>query len=266
MAETPKTVEDLVRLCKSRKDRLTSIKKKDIEDIMLALPDDTTGGASTHDLKDWMSKILQEMQELRQENKMLLSALDRLGAVEKEMTELKVKNSDLQGQVSKMCEVVAKQQSELEMMESKARGKNLLMFGVPEGRFLDTNIEKEKAVKILQIVDRTEEGNYITSMKRLGETTAGKIRPLLITVHSQEKRDHLVKAARDTEAGLLQGTKLKKDTPPSIRAEWTRLFDVKKQEEEKPENAGKVFTMDMRKRQVLCEGQVIDSWRSQNFF
>lgn len=47
---------------------------------------------------------------------------------------------------------------------------------------------------------------------------------------------------------------------PSVHAERKTLFESKKAEEEKPEHAGRRIALAIKKRQVTCDGQVIDSW------
>jgi hypothetical protein len=82
---------------------------------------------------------------------------------------------------------------------------------------------------------------------------------------TKEERNKSVEAARNSRHDAMRGICIKKDTHPAIRAEWTRLFKVKEEEEKKPGNAGYRITIDMRKRQVLRDDLVIDSWCQQLF-
>ena len=96
--------------------------------------------------------------------------------------------------------------------------------------------------------------------KRIGVKVEGKVRALLVTVLLEEKRNDFVQKARNNN-DLGTGIRVKKDSHPAVRAEWTRLFNLKATEEAKAENAGKVVAIDMKKRHVTIDGQIIDSWK-----
>ena len=53
---------------------------------------------------------------------------------------------------------------------------------------------------------------------------------------------------------------IKKDTHPSIRAEWKRFRDAEKTEKERPENVGCNIYLNTRERQLYKDGKVIDRW------
>ena len=265
MAAPPSSIEDLVNMCKTKKDRLKSVSKSTIEEILEK--DDTRTTTSEANLREMMGKILEEMGEIRKTNERMLNVLGRIETMEEEMKVLKKENSALKEQLTKHFEVVEKQQSFLERIDSKERSTNLIVLGVPEGDFLETQSDVDKIQKVINLVDRDSVGaTRITSLKRLGQQSGGKTRPILVSLPTMEDRNRLVGAARETEHESLVGIKLKKDTHPSVRAEWKRLFDAKRNEEEKAENAGKTIEMDMKKRQLICDGQVVDSWSNKNFF
>jgi hypothetical protein len=89
----------------------------------------------------------------------------------------------------------------------------------------------------------------------------GKVRALLVTVPSEEKRNDFVQKARNNN-DLGTGIRVKKDSHPAVvRAEWTRLFNLKATEEAKAENAGKVVAIDLKKRHLTIDGQIVDSWK-----
>lgn len=58
---------------------------------------------------------------------------------------------------------------------------------------------------------------------------------------------------------------IKKDMHPNIRKEWKRLYDVYENELKKPENVGRSVTFDKKKRCILIENKVIDTWSNLVF-
>lgn len=80
-----------------------------------------------------------------------------------------------------------------------------------------------------------------------------------------EFRNRIVNAARICDKPEMNGIRVKKDMHPSVRNEWKRLFEAKEAELRKPENAGKVVELDLKKRQITCDGLVIDSWSNMGF-
>ena len=58
---------------------------------------------------------------------------------------------------------------------------------------------------------------------------------------------------------------IKKDTHPSIRAEWKRLRDAEKTEKERPENVGCNIHLNTRERHLYKDGEVIDRWNLMGF-
>ena len=148
-----------------------------------------------------------------------------------------------------------RQQKYLEDMDSKERGKNLIIVGLSESDGEDQDVGKVKA-----ILTSLEAGDGELEIKRLGTKAENSRRPILVTVASKKIRDDLVKKARTSKSQLLKDIRVKRDTHPSIRREWGRLHGVKMEEERKPENAAKTIAIDYKKRQVTCDNAVIASW------
>jgi len=201
MSSAPKSLEDLISLCKHKKDRLKSVNKTVIEEILSELPEQKN-------LDSWMKKISDEVAEIYNENRMLLAPLDRVDAAEAEVRSLQGKNATLQDGLTKLTVVVQKQQSVIERIDAKERSLNLVMLGVPEKDFLSATNEREKAEKIVEIVDKDTEKECICSVRRLGQTEEKKIRPLLVTVSSMEIRNRIIDAVRSSRTpGALEPLK-----------------------------------------------------------
>jgi hypothetical protein len=141
----------------------------------------------------------------------------------------------------------------LEGLDKKERANNLMIIGMEES----TN-DEENAKQLLSSLTTDDSPEVkIVSSKRVGTQEPGKVRALLVRLESGRTRDALADAARrSTDLGDIR---VKKDSHPAIRAEWKRLFEVKRKEE--AANAGKAVALDFRKRQVTVDGVTVDSWR-----
>ena len=140
-------------------------------------------------------------------------------------------------------------------MFARARGRNLIIQGIPEGENELTAIQN-----IMSTIGATDEPLESKRIKRLGIAAPDKTRAVLVEVESVEKRNKLVTQARECTAPTMKDIRLKKDLHPAVRNEWKRLFTAKETESRKPENAGKVILLDIRKKQLTCDGTIIDSW------
>jgi hypothetical protein len=267
MSAPPTTLEELIALCRNapnKKERLKSVNKDTIGDILAAAT--PIEQALGQDLKDLMQQMLDEMAELPQSNEKFTAALDRMQQMESDILGLKKENAGLKEQLKKQGQVLRQQQMFLERIDTKERANNLIIVGVPEGVFLGSQNDTEKVHKVLEpLGEGLTTDNAITSVKRIGAPEAGKTRPILTIVKTNELRNKIVNAARSSTQELMKDIQVKKDMDPSVRAEWKRLFDSKKAEEEKPENANRRVVLDFKKRQVTCDGQIVDSWCNQLF-
>lgn len=180
------------------------------------------------------------------------------GELSDAVDKLTEKCNSLEDKNKKLYDALKQQQSYIERMDAKERGSNLIVYGVPEGTFERCDADDEKVQLIMGMVN---EGNAnVNSVKRIGTAEPNKIRPLLLKVSSMSTRNRIVDLARKCTNPLMANIKVRKDLHPSVRKEWKRLFEVKDAEERKPENAGHAITIDMKKREVLRDGDVIDSW------
>ena len=109
-------------------------------------------------------------------------------------------------------------------MDRKERECNLVVLGVPEGaEALDgaTN-DNDKVKKVWEAAGIT---CNIKSSKPIGKPEIR--RPILVVVNSREDRDAaLDKAKKLKDKEVYKRIFVKRDTHPSVRAEWTRLHEV----------------------------------------
>ena len=253
------TYEDLLNVCKApdRKECMKSLTKEMIADILTnGAPSANPQDATVSHLHGWMEKINAELGELRDTNNRIAATLERMEQMEQQISELKEENASLKDEQKKQGEIIRQQQVFLERLDQKERANNLILVGVQEGGEPDEAMVRN-IVRSLGL--ESTQTNVITGVKRIGEARGGKPRTMLVSVQSSKLRNEIVNAARsNTDLGNIR---IKKDTSPAVRNEWGRLFRVKEEEEKRPENAGKVIAIDTRKRQVICDGQVIDSWK-----
>ena len=165
----------------------------------------------------------------------------------------------------KQNQIIAKQQLYLEQLDRRERGCNLVILGVPEGsESLDgaTN-DTDKVSKVWQAAGIT---CNIKSSKRIGNSEGR--RPILIVVESREVRDAALDKSKNLKSPDKEAYKrifIKRDTHPSVRAEWTRLHAVVKTEKNKAENSECNIYLDFKARKVFKDGVVIDQWNMQGF-
>ena len=249
-------LNQLISICKdteNRKERLKSVTKGDMADI-LAKSDDSS------QMLEWMKIMQEEMREIKKTNEVVVQVLGRIGTIEEEMSKMKKETANLREQVDKQSEIIKQQQAFLERLDQKERACKLIILGVPENEGSDQSRAKE-IIDGVRGGDSQENRPIVENVKRIGAPGPGKKRPLLVTMTSVEERNKTVEKGRENSHLLTQGVRMKKDTHPAVRAEWKRLFDVKTAEEQKAENANRVVAVDLRKRQVTIDGQVIDTWK-----
>ena len=102
-------------------------------------------------------------------------------------------------------------------------------------------------------------------IKRLGKARDdGKPRPVLVTMPDEESCTSALKQAPSLKNAdnNFAGIRVKKDVHPAIRREWARMFRSEEIEREKPENQGCKIEFDRRKRQILKDGEVIDTFQA----
>ena len=199
----PKSISDLRKLQRSQ---LKSINKDELIDSILAVqdPDDV----ALHYVTEKLNDVMQELAQL----KIAITSPD--SAFNKKITEL-------QNQVNKQSDIIARQQRFLEVIDKKERECNLVFLGVPEdGVGLEGLTEdKDKVKKILEAIGSS---SNISSLRRLGQGNivggSRRNRPILATVESKEVRDDVLEAAKRLKQCEDPYKKIfiKKDVHPSV--------------------------------------------------
>ena len=148
-------------------------------------------------------------------------------------------------------------------MDRKERECNIVILGVPEGAEALDGATSDNA-KVKKVWEAAGITCNIKSSKRIGNPE--KRRPILVVVNSREDRDAaLDKAKTLKDKEVYKRIFVKRDTHPSVRAEWTRLHEVVRREKDNPDNAACDIKLDYRARKVFKDGSVIDQWSMQGF-
>ena len=209
--------------------------------------------ADVRTLKQHKARLRKEIDQIGDEiSNIRKSQQDRLNALEETMKKMTDENNT---KFEKLTTIVNKQQNFLENIDQKERGRNLIIQGIPEGEDDIATIQN-----LLSTISGAQEQVASGKVKRLGKAEADKTRAILVEVSSVEKRNKLINQARECKAPTMKNIRVKKDLHPTVRSEWKRLFSVRDAETKKPENQGKSIHLDFKKREITCDGTVIDSW------
>ena len=241
------SLTDLLKLSKAQMNKLG---KTELVDILDAAREERGNNQD-------ISTLIVSITKLTSEVTTLSTALKH----HQETTDNKV--ADLKQQVEKQSEIITKQQLFLEQLDRKDRECNLVILGVPEGaEALDGATEDNAKVK--KVWEAAGITCNVKSAKRIGNPE--KRRPILVVVNSREERDAaLDKAKRLKDMEPYKRIFVKRDTHPSVRAEWTRLHEVVRREKANPDNTLCDITLDYKARKVYKDGSVIDQWSMQGF-
>ncbi|KAK8373056.1 hypothetical protein O3P69_015593, partial [Scylla paramamosain] len=212
-------------------------------------------------LKRALTTVLGAERREEPSNSVLLDELRFLREEMAEMKKLKQEVAHLSDGLEKAYKIIHNQQLFLEKLDSKERRCNLVMTGLLEDPDEIGETDKEKVVKVLEAAsypDAVQTENW--EMKRLGRENEHHKRPLLITVENQEKRDGVLRVAKNLKnvRGSLSTIYIKKDLHPAVRKEYARLRTREREEREKPVNVGANITYDRKDRVLLRDGVVID--------
>lgn len=236
--------------------------KADLKRALMTLVKETSNDA-VDDQTSMLREILTEVRNLKKEREEIKKEMAEMRTVVEELRASQDENERLKNQMKQQAAILKQHQLFLERLDAKERECNLIVLGVPE---VDGIPDLETVQRILATAKgKREEFEPVISVRRLGTKMPDKIRPMLIVMPSNESRNGAVDAARGNRDPALKDIRIKKDAHSSVRAEWSRLFKVKEEEEKKPGNAVCHISIDMKKRQVLRDGLVIDSWCQQLF-
>lgn len=238
-----------------QRNQLSRITKEELIESILASPGQDDGQLGT--LTETLLTIVSEVADIKK----VITAPDSV---------INKKLADLQVQVDRQADVIAKQQRFLETLDRKEREKNLVILGLPEeDESLDgATLDIDKIKKIWCKVGVQEE---IASHRRLGDRNragaGNRKRPILVTTTTRDAKDNVLNKASilKTAGDNYNRIYIKKDVHPSVRMEWKRLRSVEAAEKERPENVGCVIRLDTRERKLYRDDVVIDVWNPQFF-
>ena len=210
-----RTLSDLLEMQRSQ---LTRVNKDELVEILLTAQKDEDNN-SMQMILTRLTALMAEVAELKQ------ALMSPDSAINKKVEELQL-------QVNKQGDIIAKQQRYLEAIDRKERECNLVLLGVPDdNEALDgATTDRDKVDKLWEA---TRTSCRVTSMRRLGKAgDAGqdrRRRPILVTVASREDRDSVLAVAKHLKTANEPYRKIyiKKDVHPSVREEWRRLRDAR---------------------------------------
>ena len=244
--------DKLVDLLKMSRSQMNGYKKDEIIEILEAA---SASGVSGNNID--ISALTDSIKTLTDEIKDLKTSLNDY------KTETSKQIDEMKDQLSKQNDIIAKQQLYLEKIDRKERECNLVILGVPEnnealcGATSDTD-------KLKKVWDTAGITCSIKSFKRIGNPD--KRRPLLVVVNSRDDRDAALEKAKSLKDNeVFKKIFIKKDTHPSVRAEWTRLHEVVRLEKSRSENTGCDIRIDFKTRKVYKDRNIIDQWNMQGF-
>ena len=186
-----------------------------------------------------LSALTEALSELRNNIKADLS--DEISKLRDEILELRTENKVLK-------EVIMAQQKQLLHNERIARDKNLIVLGVPDDQSTNTETFVHKLFEHVATPPGSE--RQIERIFRLGKFVPGKCRPVKVFLATSKYKYEVLKKASACLKGSDSYSKvfIKPDLCEIDRTENKRLFDHFKRLKSDPNNAGKTVTL---KRGVL---------------
>ena len=170
-----------------------------------------------------------------------------------------------------LSQTIEHQQRFCESVDYELRKSSLIISGVSEtnnitkedGSELSTDIEK-----ISHIFAKTNNPEIqIKSIQRLGKENDRNKRPIKVLLNDPADRQHILANSRQLKdaGGALSKVFIKKDQHPAVYREIKRLRDTEKREKKKAENQGRNVEYDWKKRCVLVDGMIIDTYQPSFF-
>lgn len=129
------------------------------------------------------------------------------------------KVEELQSQVNKQADIIAKQQRYLEHIDRRERECYLIVLGVP-----DNNESLDSLDKIWSTVRATCRIQSVGRLGRRGDGEERRRRPILVTVSSREDREGVLDVAKRLKSAgdECKTIFIKRDVHPGVREEWKR--------------------------------------------
>lgn len=193
---------------------------------------------------------------LLEEIKNLKKDIEEVKNVKREVGQLAVK-------LDQAYRIIHQQQLFMESLDARDRQRKLIVTGVSED---SSDLGSDDGERIKTLLDKMGyTGEMRTDdweMKRLGQPSANRSRPILLVVDSLNMRNDILGKARNLkEAGLpFANAYFKKDIHPAVRKELGRLRRREREEREKSENQGTNIRYDSRERVLLRDDVVIDRY------
>ena len=171
----------------------------------------------------------------------------------------------LEADVKEQGKIIEAQQRFLEDVDSERRSNHLIVLGLKENEEDD---DKTTFLGIAQTIGVNQDELTIDKCTRLGKLDGNReerTRPLKVTFDKSFMRNEVLKNAYklkdQNEGDPYHKVFLKRDTHPDVRKEEKRLYDIFKEEKNKPENVGKTVLFDRKTRVVTCNGEEIDRFK-----
>lgn len=173
--------------------------------------------------------------------------------------------TDLEGKCLNLQTIVSKQQAYIEQLDAAQRANNVIISGIPEEQEMtyqgtSASNDLEKCQLVLSAVGCTPD---VKDVCRLGQRNEAD-RPIKLTLRKPSDRPDILSKTNGLYAmgPFLKNIRVKKDSHPAVRKEWTRLHDRMRAEKSNLENAGHQIRMDYKTRELLRDDNAIDSFRN----
>ena len=174
LATMAKSLSELKRMQKTQLSRLT---KEDLIESILSAPESNEGVLKT--LMEKFQDVVEQVGELKQ----IITSPD---------SSINKRISDLQDQVNRQADIIARQQSYLEAVDRRERETNIIVTGVPnENEALEEATTDDNKLSV--IWTKVEAVEEIKEHRRLETKVDNRRRPILITVSSKQARDKVQK-------------------------------------------------------------------------
>ena len=263
------TVDEYSKLSAADKGKINKADRGQLIEQLIALNNGNNRNAATANDSNTSPSNADIMQEITQIRKDISEILELKATVKKMHTE-----------INTAYDIINNQMRYMEIIDSKERGTNLIITGVPE----DNNTSLEMQVKEvitatgynkneLKLNNGDDDavlglfiGNEELSIKRLGqirpEQGNTRSRAILVKLPSKSTRDDIAACGKGLkEHERYKRVFVKKDTHPAFRKEHGRIRKRIYDEKNNPVNVGKVIAYDKTQRVVLCDNIIIDRFR-----
>ena len=235
---------------------LNNMKKEELKQLVLNLMEKTSAepsqGENSEEIVPLLREILQEVQK---------------GNTEKE--EMKKTIDQLKTENSKLSETLSMHQRYLEGLDAERRSNKVIAFNVPENPLKDGEfVARTDAEKVKIVFGKINHGDVTTTqIRRLGQQSDDKTRPIEITLTDRTLRQDILNDAKKLKELPEPFSKmyLRKDIHPAVRKEWKRLRDAEAAEKMRPENAGKNVHLDFKNRVLKIDDIIIDRHQAHFF-